>query len=439
MTTESDRVGILVGGGPAPGINSAIGAAAIEARRSGLSVLGIYDGFRHLAAGNLEMVVPLEISDVSRIHSQGGSILRTSRTNPAAKKEDLLRTVDSLRRLGIDKLVTIGGDDTAFGAAEVARASEGTLRVAHVPKTIDNDLPLPGGMPTFGFETVRHFGTEAVLSLMEDAKTTNRWYFVVVMGRQAGHLALGIGKAAGATVVVIPEELSDRQNRLDEIARILEGSMLKRRVMGQEHGVAVIAEGIAERLDAAELCNLPGVEVTRDSYGHIALKDVPLAIILRRAVQHNFESRDDKVTVVDVTLGYQLRCAQPIPFDIDYTRTLGYGAVRFLVSAPEGEEFRVGGLICQEDGHRRVLTFDELRDPATGRIRTRTVDIESEYYEVAREYMIRLDPRDLENGPMLEQLAQTAKMTAKEFVEKFGVAAGRVSPRARVRRRKSVA
>jgi 6-phosphofructokinase len=439
MTTESNRVGILVGGGPAPGINSAIGAAAIEARRSGLSVLGIYDGFRHLVAGNLDMVVPLEISDVSRIHSQGGSILRTSRTNPAANKEDLLRTVDSLQRLGINKLVTIGGDDTAFGAAEVARASNGSLRVAHVPKTIDNDLPLPGGMPTFGFGTVRHFGTEAVLSLMEDAKTTNRWYFVVVMGRQAGHLALGIGKAAGATMVVIPEELADGQNHLAEIARILEGSMLKRRAMGQEHGVAVIAEGIAERLDPAELCNLPGVEVSRDSYGHIALKDVPLAIILRRAVQNNFESRDDKVTLVDVTLGYQLRCAQPIPFDIDYTRTLGYGAVKFLVSEPESEQLRVGGLICQEDGHRRMLTFDELRDPETGRIRTRTVDIKSEYYEVAREYMIRLDPSDLEEGPMLEKLAQTAKMTSKEFVKKFGVAAGGAPPRARTKRRRSAA
>ncbi len=439
MTTESNRVGILVGGGPAPGINSAIGAAAIEARRSGLSVLGIFDGFRHLAAGNVDMVRPLEIADVSRIHSQGGSILRTSRTNPAAKEEDLIRTVDSLRRLGINRLVTIGGDDTAFGAAEVARASDGSLRVAHVPKTIDNDLPLPGGMPTFGFETVRHFGTEAVLSLMEDAKTTNRWYFVVVMGRQAGHLALGIGKAAGATMVVIPEELSEGQNRLDEIARILEGSMLKRRVMGQEHGVAVIAEGIAERLGPAELTSLPGVEVSRDSYGHIALNDIPLAIILRRAVQHNFDSRDDHVTVVDVTLGYQLRCAQPIPFDIDYTRTLGYGAVKFLVSEPETEELRVGGLICQEDGHRRVLTFDELRDPATGRIRTRTVDIESEYYEVAREYMIRLDQSDLENGPMLEQLAQAAKMTGKEFVKKFSAAAGGGPPRARSKRRRIVA
>ena len=430
MTTEPDRIGILVGGGPAPGINSAIGAATIEARRSGLSVLGIFDGFRHLAAGNLEMVQPLEISDVSRIHSQGGSILRTSRTNPSAKKEDLARTVDSLRRLGISGLVTIGGDDTAFGAAEVARASDGSLRVAHVPKTIDNDLPLPGGMPTFGFETVRHFGTEAVLSLMEDAKTTNRWYFVVVMGRQAGHLALGIGKAAGATVVVIPEELSERQNRLDEIARILEGSILKRRVMGQEHGVAVIAEGIAERLGPEELANLPGVEVSRDSYGHVALNDIPLAIILRRAVQRNFASRDDNVTVVDVTLGYQLRCAQPIPFDIDYTRTLGYGAVRFLVSEPEDERFRVGGLICQEDGHRRVLTFDELRDPETGRIRTRIVDIESEYYQVAREYMIRLAPSDVKDGPMLEKLAEAAKMSTKVFADKFFVAAaGKQAPK----------
>ena len=239
------RMGILVGGGPAPGINSAIGAAVIEAVNSGLSVVGIIDGFKHLADGRTEMVRPLEISDVSRIHSQGGSILRTSRTNPARHEEDLWRTVDSIKKLGLDCLVTIGGDDTAYGASEVAKAAGGWLKVAHVPKTIDNDLPLPGGQSTFGFETARQVGTEAVLNLMEDARTTNRWYFIVVMGREAGHLALGIAKAAGATLALIPEEFTKGGPRLDEISKVLEGSILKRRVMGNDHGVAVIAEGIA--------------------------------------------------------------------------------------------------------------------------------------------------------------------------------------------------
>ena len=250
--SNTARMGILVGGGPAPGINSAIGAAVIEAVNSGLSVVGILDGYKHLAEGRTDMVRPLGISDVSRIHSQGGSILRTSRTNPARNPEDLRRTVESLGTLGIEYLVTIGGDDTAFGASEIAKAagtSGNRLKVAHVPKTIDNDLPLPGGQPTFGFETVRQVGTEAVLNLMEEARTTNRWYFIVVMGREAGHLALGIAKAAGATLALIPEEFPEGGPTLDQVSKILEGAILKRRVMGHEHGVAVIAEGIADAID----------------------------------------------------------------------------------------------------------------------------------------------------------------------------------------------
>ena len=167
--------------------------------------------------------------------------------------------------MGVEYLVTIGGDDTAFGAAELAKAAQGSLCVAHVPKTIDNDLPLPGGMPTFGFETARHVGTNIVLSLMEDSRTTNRWFFVVVMVREAGHLALGIGKAAGASLAVIPEEFPEESISLDLVCRVLEGAMLKRRAMGQRHGLAVIAEGIAEKLDPEELAQIPGVALEHDS------------------------------------------------------------------------------------------------------------------------------------------------------------------------------
>jgi 6-phosphofructokinase 1 len=297
--------------------------------------------------------------------------------------------------------------------------------VAHVPKTIDNDLPLPGGQPTFGFETVRQAGTEAVLNLMEEARTTNRWYFVVVMGREAGHLALGITKAAGATLALIPEEFPEGGPRLDQISKILEGAILKRRVMGNDHGVAVIAEGIAEKLSVEELAGLPGVTVEHDSYGHISLNDIPLAIILRRQVQQAFAKRGEDIAIVDVTLGYQLRGASPIPFDIDYTRTLGYGAVRFLLSDTVDERLRFGGLICQLDGQRKVLAFDDLRDPDTGRIRVRTVDIESEYYAVAREYMIRLDAEDWADRDFITQIAQSGNMTPEAFEEAFGDVTGK--------------
>src|SRR5207248_4825186 len=117
---------------------------------------------------------------------------------------------DALRRLNVSMLVTVGGDDTAYSGSQVYLRAGGAVRVAHVPKTIDNDLPLPPSTPTFGFETARHIGVSIVRNLAEDARTTARWYLIVCMGRAAGHLALGIGKAAAATNIIIPEEFKGR-------------------------------------------------------------------------------------------------------------------------------------------------------------------------------------------------------------------------------------
>jgi len=419
MPGNNGRLGILVGGGPAPGINSAISAATIEAINSGLEVLGIYDGYRHLAEGRTDAVRPLAIPDVSLIHFQGGSILRTSRTNPTTSPEKMSNTVRALTRLGISYLVTIGGDDTAFAALEIARAAGGAIRVAHVPKTIDNDLPLPDGMPTFGYETARHVGTELVLNLMEDCRATGRWFIVVVMGRKAGHLALGIGKAAGATLTIIPEEYPQPRISLNHVCDVLEGAILKRRVMGRDFGLAIVAEGIGEKLDPEEIASLTGGQVGRDAYGNLRLGDIPLAAVLRRQMQDRFAERGEQISVSDVTLGYELRCARPIPFDIDYTRTLGYGAVRFLTSPSPGGGLRDGGMVCLTGGRLRAIPFDELRDAATGRTKTRLVDITSEHYHVAREYMIRLEASDLQDPQALARLAAAAKMAPQDFANRF--------------------
>ena len=425
MTKVATRLGIMVGGGPAPGINSVISSVTIEAINAGLEVTGIYDGFEHLIEGNTDNHVRrLAIPDVSSIHFQGGSILRTSRSNPTRSPEDLQRVVATLNELQLDYLVTIGGDDTAFAASEVARVADGALKVAHVPKTIDNDLPLPGGMPTFGFETARHVGTQTVLNLMEDSRTTNRWYFIVVMGRTAGHLALGIGKAAGATLTLIPEEFNQNDIPLDEVARILEGAMLKRQVMGQKRGVAIIAEGIGGKLDPQELAQAPGVTVQYDPYGHVRLSEIPLATIIRRAVQRRFASRDEQIAIVESTLGYELRSAAPIPYDIDYTRTLGHGAVQFLLSDTKETELRTGGLVCLDQGRLNTLPFAQLRDPDTGRTKVRTVDVHSEHYLSAFQYMIRLEPKDLTNPEMRAKLAAAASMSPGDFGRAFATAVG---------------
>ena len=415
----SGRLGILVGGGPAPGINSALSAATIAAVRGGLPVTGIYDGFQHLIEGRTDMVRPLEIPDVSRIHSQGGSIIRTSRANPMRSPEDMKRTVDTIRELGLTHLVTIGGEDTASSAARVCAETRGTLRVAHIPKTIDNDLPLPANAPTFGFETARHVGTHWVLNLMEEVRTTNRWGLVVIMGRKAGHLALSIGKAAGATLTVIPEEFSAEQITVDDVCRVIEGAVLKRRAMGRRHGLALVAEGVAAKMDPEELAELTRLPVGYDAHGNIRLEKIPLADVLERAVVRRFEEREESFALVSVTLGYEMRCAAPIPFDIDYTRTLGSGAVRFLLSNDESERSRPGGIVCLEDGRLHVLPFDDLQDAGTGRISTRMVDVRSEHFRVAREYMIRLEREDLAESGMLAQIAEASGMDPAAFAERF--------------------
>jgi ATP-dependent phosphofructokinase / diphosphate-dependent phosphofructokinase len=413
------RVGILVGGGPAPGINSALSAAVIEASKAGIPVIGIYDGYQHLIEGRTDMVRPLGISDVSRIHFQGGSIIRTARANPTRSEDDLRRTAETLAALGVTHLITIGGEDTASAAAQICRQMEGAVRVAHIPKTIDNDLPLPANSPTFGFETARHLGTQWVLNLMEESRTTNRWCLVVVMGRKAGHLALGIGKAAGATVTIIPEEFPGEHVSLDDLTLVLEGAILKRRSLGQNYGLAVFAEGVAAKMDPDELARSPGADVGYDAYGNIRLEKIPLASILERELLRRFAERGESPSIVPVTLGYELRCAAPIPFDIDYTRTLGYGAVQFLLGNAARDGDGSGGLVCLDEGRLRVLPFDEIHDGEGGRIPTRMVDVTSEHYLVAREYMVRLRRRDFEDESSLSKLAAAATMEPRAFVERF--------------------
>jgi 6-phosphofructokinase 1 len=380
----------------------------------------VYDGFEHLIEGDTSFIRTLNIEDVSRIHSQGGSILRTSRANPTKSPEATAAVVKALKDQDVAYLVSIGGDDTAFGAATVAHEAGGSLRVAHVPKTIDNDLPLPTGMPTFGYESARYVGTELVLTIMEDSRTTNRWFIVVVMGRKAGHLALGIGKAAGATVTIIPEEFEKPRITLDDVSRVIEGAMLKRRLNGQAYGVAVVAEGVGEKIDPEELVQASGANLSYDPYGHVALADIPLASMLKQRVQRRFQERGQKVSLTDVTLGYELRCKQPIPFDIDYTRTLGYGAVRFLLDENHDERLREGGFICLDGVDLKVLPFEDLKDPATGRTRVRLVDVHSEYYRVARDYMIRLNAHDLSDDETVEKLATASGMTVGDVQAEFG-------------------
>jgi 6-phosphofructokinase 1 len=404
---------ILVGGGPAPGINAVIAAATIEARNHGLRVLGCYDGFKWLVQGDTEHVVDLEINDTSRIHFDGGSIIRTSRTNPARSPEGMGRVADALKRLSVDHLLTIGGDDTAFAASRLAKTLEG-LTVAHVPKTIDNDLPLPSDIVTFGFTTACNLGKELVRNLMQDAATTERWFFVTVMGRHAGHLALGIGGAAGATLTVIAEEFPEPQISLDRLADVLEGAIIKRRAHGREHGVAILSEGLAEKLDPKTLG-----PIERDAYGNVRLAELDLGQILKERVNASLKARGVEGTIVAKDMGYELRCAPPGAHDIQYCRSLGYWATRFLLEGGSN------AMVTIQAGRLVPVPFGLMLDPKTGRIRVRYVDVESEMYQTLAAYMIRLRPEDFDRPDTIAMLAKAANLDPADFTRRFAPVVGR--------------
>jgi 6-phosphofructokinase len=405
------RLGILVGGGPAPGINAVISAATIEALNEGFEVFGIHDGFKHLVRRDFSKARLLSIDDVSRVHLQGGSVLGTSRENPTKSAEATRAVVETLLAAGITHLVTIGGDDTALSARHVSESSAGAIRSVHVPKTIDNDLPLPPHVPTFGFQTARHVGVALVRNLMEDAKSTRRWYIVVAMGRKAGHLALGIGKAAGATLTIIGEEFGNQHVPFSTVCDIVEGAVIKRRAMGRHFGVAVLAEGIIEKLDPAELAELQDVE--RDEHGHIRFAEVDLARKVKAEVQGRLSERGIRVTLTNKNVGYELRCCDPIPFDAEYCRDLGYSAIRFLLS---GES---GAMVSIQGGRLVPIRFDDLREPATGKTKVRLVDTSAEGYRVARAYMIRLEAEDFEHAAWVDKLAEAAHLSPGAFRQRF--------------------
>jgi len=464
---EQERLGIVVGGGPAPGINGVISAVTIEADNRKIEVYGIQDGYKHLVQGDASKIRRLHKYEVAQLYIRGGSLLGTSRTNPTKKPEDMANVLKVFREMEFDALVSIGGDDTAFTAGNVyenLKATNPNFRVAHVPKTIDNDLPLPGSTPTFGFETARHYGVSSVRNLAEDARTTSRWYIIVCMGRAAGHLALGVGKASAATLTIIPEEFGlDARNKPNKITfkhlrDVIVGSIIKRIENNKRYGVVVLAEGLMESVQPElrlimERTNGKYGNFKTDAFDNLRMGEIEFGRLLRdllfeRLHDPEVEAREQEkknkrtgrndplpepmplhkllgipaeplsrpVDFISKDLGYELRSADPIPFDAEYTRDLGYGAVKFLLSQDATEYCALIGFI---QGEMKPMRFEEMIDKESGKMRTRLVNIDGEGYEVARRYMIRLEKRDFENPELLNNLARVVKLSKEKFCEEF--------------------
>lgn len=417
MINESrhGKLGILVGGGPAPGLNGVIHAATIEAINNNVDVIGIYEGYKYLMEGKV-VGQQLTIDDVSRIHLRGGSILFTSRANPTKDDKYLKNCGQALIDAGISYLLAIGGDDTAYSAYRVAQYAQKNMgvpiRVAHAPKTIDNDLPLPEELRTFGFETARDLGAHIVMNMMEDALTGQRWYFIVAMGRKAGHLAMGIGNSSGATVTLIPEEWRDRKVRMQEVVDILVTCILRRRADGKDHGVAILAEGLVEYMDADDLEALEDAD--RDEHGHIRLSEINFGEIVKNAVKADLNKLGTDMRIVNKDLGYELRCAPPNAFDIDYTRSLGQAAVDFLL------EGGTNATITIQRNKVRPIPFNQMMDPATGRTEVRIVNVDAFSYQSAYKFMIRLREEHADDDMMIARMSSFTNMTADQFLARYG-------------------
>ena len=383
MSSESSSTrkcfGIVVSGGPAPGINSVISSSVIEANNRGYVVKGLVNGFRDITMGEPNAVINLSSDMVGNIYNKGGSILGTSRFNPLKDREHLDKFLSGLKQNNIDKLIVIGGEGSAFLSLKLSQTVP-ELSIVHVPKTIDNDLILPNKYPSFGFETALHAGTKIVETLREDAKTCRRWFLATTMGRKAGFLALSIGLASGATSTLIPEEFTGFPPTPADIAAIVFSTIRKRISMGKNYGVIVLAEGILDCLNPGQSELLQ--KAVRDDMGRIRYSQVELGDVILPHLRDLLKAANLDVHIITKNIGYELRCCDPLSFDIEYTKFLGYGVVQHILGGNSG-------IMVTRDFDKLGFLPLEGMAGTDGIIKSRGVDLSSDLYRVARSFMIR--------------------------------------------------
>jgi len=385
-----ESIAILCGGGPAPGINSVISSVALVFLRSGYHVLGIHEGYKGLFAENPK-VQEIDFTFADDIHKRGGSALQMSRHKP---KDDEFSTRFFVEN-NVALLVTIGGDDTASTANRISkylRNHDVSIQNIHVPKTIDNDLPLPVGIPTFGYQSAKQEGVRIAKTIYEDARTSGNWFVVAAMGREAGHLAFGIGAACQFPMIVIPEMFNKVNVTLDRITNLLISAILKRKITGVDYGTSIVSEGVFHFMDDDEINN-SGISFTYDEHGHPELGNVSKAHIFNILLQNKLKKIGLKVKSRPVELGYELRCVQPVAYDLLYCSMLGIGVKKLF------EEGRTGCMVTADNvGNIAPLYLDDVADEH-GKIQPRLVDMDAEKTKLVIRYGLQfIEPGDYEEA-----------------------------------------
>ncbi len=344
------RVGILTGGGDCPGLNAVIRAVARRSFDRGWQVVAVHEGWRGLVEGMLE---PLGPRDISGILPRGGTILKTSRTNPYKVDGGVEQVLENFRAAGLDGLVAIGGEDTLGVAARLYR--EHDFPVVGVPKTIDNDLN--GTDYTFGFDTAVTIATEAIDRLHTTAESHNRVMVVEVMGRHAGWIAIHSGIAGGADMILIPEQ----KVTVEEACRVIE----KRHKGGKDFSIVVVSEGYELSWETGESKLVAGEARATDQFGHVQLGGVG------DALAREIESRTGYETRVTV-LGHVQRGGTPTAHD----RVL---ATRYGLKAADLVQAGTFGRMAALQGDAIV---DISLDEATAELKT----VPQEWYDVAKAF-----------------------------------------------------
>ena len=365
-------IAILCGGGPAPGINTVISATAKVFLKHEYRVIGLHDGFQSLFTYQLKEE-DITFHKADEIRQLGGSMLAMSRYKPS----DMSRlNTDFFVNNNVKLLVTIGGDDTATTAMKVAdylKEHNYSIQSIHVPKTIDNDLCLPEGIPTFGFQSAVAEGVKLATTIYEDARTSGSWFVIASMGREAGHLAFTIGASAHYPMIIIPEMFNKTDITIDKILNLIISSMLKRKILGINYGAVIISEGVFHAMSKAEI-ETTGINFTYDEHGHPELGPVSKAHIFNVLLQQKLKTETRLETKSrPVELGYEFRCVDPIAYDLMYCSLLGTGVKKLF------DQHYSGCMVCADaKGEISPIFMKDIVDQETGSMKTRYFNIDSE-------------------------------------------------------------
>ena len=391
--TMKEAIAILTGGGPAPGMNTVVGSVAKTFLAKGYRVIGLHYGYSGLFNPNPRFE-DLDMFRVDYIFNQGGSYLTMSRFKPTDEDFEKNFNLDFFKENNIKLLVTVGGDDTASTANRIAKfleAKQYPIANIHVPKTIDNDLPLPAGMPTFGYQSAKNAGSVIGRAVYNDARTSANWFVVAAMGRSAGHLAFGIASACHYPMIIIPEMFNKTKITIDKIVNLIISSIVKRKIMNMDYGVAMVSEGVFHSLDEEEILK-SGINFSYDDHGHPELGKVSKAEMFNTLLEKRCKALGIKVKSRPVEIGYEVRCQTPCAFDLVYCSQLGMGVYKLF------SEGKTGCMVyISQEGYVSPLYLKDLQDPETGKIPPRLVDINADkIHQVIDNLMHYITPADYE-------------------------------------------